>query len=79
MCYLTDFDETWYTYNKQKFVYFHRLDGKPEQVAELPPVSAATVTNEHAAISGALASRSSPKPVGNSAATAGDHFMSFCH
>jgi hypothetical protein len=67
------------TYNKQKFVYVHRLEDKPEQVAELPPVSDATVTNEHAALSGAHDSHSSPKPVGNSAAAAGDHFMSFCY
>ncbi|PNF16942.1 WD repeat domain phosphoinositide-interacting protein 2 [Cryptotermes secundus] len=49
----------------------YRLDGKPEQVAELPPVSAATLTNEHVETSAALSSHSSPKPVVNSAATAG--------
>jgi hypothetical protein len=37
------------------------------------------VTNEHAALSGDHDSHSSPKPVGNSAAAAGDHFMSSCY
>lgn len=64
-------------YKKHAFVCFHRLDGKPEQVAELPPVSAATLTNEHVETSGALSSHSSPKPVVNSAATAGENSYPF--
>jgi hypothetical protein len=55
----------------------YRLDGKPEQGADLPTVSAAALSTEHAATSGALGSHSSPKPVVNSAATAGDHFINF--
>jgi hypothetical protein len=59
------------------FVFHYRLDGKPEQGADVPTVSAASLSTEHAATSGALVSHSSPKPVGNSAATTGDHFIHF--
>lgn len=59
------------------FVFHYRLDGKPEQGADVPTVSAAALSTEHAATSGALVSHSSPKPVVNSAATTGDHFIHF--
>jgi len=49
----------------------YRLDGKPEQGADVPTVSSAALSTEHAAASGALVSHSSPKPVVNSAATTG--------
>jgi hypothetical protein len=62
---------------KCTFVFHYRLDGKPEQGADVPTVSAATLSTDHAATSGALVSHSSPKPVVNSAATAGDDFIHF--
>jgi hypothetical protein len=58
-------------------VCFDRLDGKPEQGADLPTVSATTLATERAATPGALSSHLSPKPVVNSGATAGDYFIHF--